>query len=225
MPEDTPIKINASAFIPVLIQIVTKLLAIAGAFLVTHGLMTEDQVNAAMPAAVEQVVGILLALGAMAWAAWRSKHSNDQKVEIVTNPQTFVPTSVAVVKDKGQIGLPPSALAIPVLFLLIAIPAAGLLSACTTLGNDVRLNANKAFYTAQIALKSAQQTTLAFCSAPTKPVAACNKAIDLLNEGAKAEAAGFTAQQAGNAADLQTAVTTLTALPSQLADLGVLEAN
>ena len=224
MPEDTPIKINASAFIPVLTQIVTKLLAIAGAFLVTHGLMTEDQVNAAMPAAVEQVVGIVLALGAMAWAAYRSKRSNDQKVEIVTNPQTFVPSSVAVVKEKGSV-TPPAALAIPVLFLLIAIPAAGLLSACATLGNDVRLNANKAFYTAQIALKSAQQTTLAFCSAPTKPVAACNKAIDLLAEGAKAEAAGFTAQQVGNAADLQTAVTTLTALPSQLADLGVLEAN
>lgn len=224
MPEETPIKIDASAFMPVLIQIVTKLLAMAGAFLVAHGLMTEDQVNAVLPGAVEQVVGIILALGAMAWAAYRSKRSNDQKLAIVTSPETFVPASVAVVKEKGH-ATPPGALAIPVLFLLVAVAASPLLTACTTLGNDVRLNANKAFYTAQIALKSAQQTTLAFCSAPTKPVAACNKAIDLLNEGAKAEAVGFTAQQAGNAADLQTAVTTLTALPSQLADLGVLEAN
>lgn len=224
MPENTPIKVDASAFMPVLIQIVTKLLAMAGAFLVAHGLMTEDQVNAVLPGVVEQVVGIVLALVAMAWAAYRSKRSNDQKLAIVTSPETFVPPSVAVVKEKGHT-TSPGALAIPVLFLLVAVAASPLLTACTTLGDDVRLNANKAFYTAQIALKSAQQTTLAFCSAPTKPVAACNKAIDLLNEGAKAEAAGFTAQQAGNAADLQTAVTTLTALPSQLADLGVLEAN
>lgn len=224
MPENTPIKVDASAFIPVLIQIATKLLAMAGAFLVAHGFMTEDQMNAALPAAAEQIVGIVLALGATAIAAWRSKRSNDQKLAIVTSPETFVPSTVAVVKEKGS-GPHPGTLAIPVLFVLVAVPAMSLLGACTTLGNDVRLNANKAFYTAQIALKSAQQTTLAFCSAPTKPVAACNKAIDLLNEGAKAEAAGFTAQQAGNAADLQTAVTTLTALPSQLADLGVLEAN
>lgn len=224
MPENTPIKVDASAFMPVLIQIVTKLLAMAGAFLVAHGFMTEDQVNAALPAAVEQVVGIVLAVAAMAWAAYRSKRSNDQKLAIVTSPETYVPPSVAVVKEKSGT-THPGALAIPVLFLLVAVPAVGFLSACATLGSDVRLNANKAFYTAQIALKSAQQTTLAFCSAPTKPVAACNKAIALLNDGAKAEAAGFTAQQAGNAADLQTAVTTLTALPSQLADLGVLEAN
>lgn len=224
MPENTPIKVDASAFIPVLIQIATKLLAMAGAFLAAHGFMTEDQVNAAIPAAAEQIVGIVLALVATAIAAWRSKRSNDQKLAIVTSPETFVPASVAVVKEKGH-ATPPGALAIPVLFLLVAVAASPLLTACTTLGNDVRLNANKAFYTAQIALKSAQQTTLAFCSAPTKPVVACNKAIDLLDKGAKAEAAGFTAQQAGNAADLQTAVTTLTALPSQLADLGVLEAN
>ena len=98
MPENTPMKVDASAFMPVLIQIVTKLLAMAGAFLVAHGLMTEDQVNAVLPGAVEQVVGVVLALVAMAWAAYRSKRSNDQKLAIVTSPETFVPPSVAVGK-------------------------------------------------------------------------------------------------------------------------------
>ena len=102
MPENTPIKVDASAFIPVLIQIATKLLAMAGAFLVAHGFMTEDQVNAALPAAAEQIVGIVLALGATAIAAWRSKRSNDQKLAIVTSPETFVPPTVAVVKEKGS---------------------------------------------------------------------------------------------------------------------------
>lgn len=104
----------------------------------------------------------------------------------------------------------------------IALAAVISLAACATTG-DVRLNANKAFYTAQIAFKSAQQTTLAVCSAPAAPTAACNSAVDLLHEGAKAEAAGFTAQQAGNSADLQTAIIKLTELPAQLAALGVLK--
>ncbi len=96
---------------------------------------------------------------------------------------------------------------------------------CATTAADVRLNANKGFLTAQIAIKSAQQTTLAVCSQPTKPVAACDKAVDLLHEGAKAEAAGFTAQQSGNSADLQSAILTLTNLPAQLTALGILKAE
>jgi hypothetical protein len=210
--------------VPVLIQIVTKLLAMAGAFLVTHGLMTDDQLNSAAPALAQEIVGLVLAVGATWYAGYRSKRNNDQKKAIVQSPQTFVPASIAVVTDKEGSVVPSGALAIPVLFLLIALPAAAMLSACASLGNDVRLNANKAFYTAQIALKSAQQTTLAVCSTPQRP-AACGRAIDLLGDAAKAEAAGYTAQQTGNAADLQAALITLTALPSQLAALGILEAH
>ena len=108
---------------------------------------------------------------------------------------------------------------------LIPVLIAASLSACASLGlgNDVRLNANRAFLTGQIALKSAQQSTVAICTPPTRPVAACDKAIDLLAAGARAEAAGFTAQQAGNSADLQTAITTLVALPAQLVALGILK--
>lgn len=109
------------------------------------------------------------------------------------------------------------------LLAVFAIPV--LLAGCATTANDVRLNANKAFLTAQIALKSAQQTTLAVCSQPAKPVEPCDKAVDLLREGAKAEAAGFTAQQSGNSADLSAAILTLTNLPAQLTALGILKAE
>lgn len=169
---------------------------------------------------------VAAALAAIATAAYGLYQTNYKKRALLTvkaSASTIVPDDVLSVK--GSSTVPPGALSIPVLFLLIALPATALLSACATLGGDVRLNANKAFYTAQIALKSTQQTTLALCSAPRRPLAACNKAIDLLNDAAKAEAAGFTAQQTGNAADLQAAVTTLTALPSQLAALGILEAR
>ena len=108
----------------------------------------------------------------------------------------------------------------------LLIPVLIALAGCTTTGADtVRLNGNKAFLTAQIALKSAQQSTLAICTSPARPVAACDKAIDLLTKGAQAEAAGFTAQQSGNSADLQTSITTLVALPAQLVALGILKAN
>ena len=109
------------------------------------------------------------------------------------------------------------------LLAVFAIPV--LLAGCATTANDVRLNANKAFLTAQIALKSAQQTTLAVCSQPAKPVEPCDKAVDLLREGAKAEAAGFTAQQSGNSAGLSAAILTLTNLPAQLTALGILKAQ
>lgn len=105
------------------------------------------------------------------------------------------------------------------------LPVLACLAACTSLGS-VQLNANKAFLTAQIAFKSSQQTALATCSTPaTQKTDACQKAIDLLHTGALAEQAAFTAQKAGNSADLATAVTTLTNLPSQLAALGVLKAE
>lgn len=215
-----PIKINASAFIPVLTQIVTKLLAIAGAFLVTHGFLSDDQLTAAIPAAAQEIVGMILALGAVAWGAWRSKRSNDDKVAILESPDTFVPKSVAVLKEGST--TPPLASFVPFLFILLS---AGGISGCSTVG-DVRLNANKTFYAAQIALRSVQQTTLVTCTRPLPAlVEPCQKAIVLLDQGAKAEAVGFTAQQAGNASGVQEASIILIALPSQLAALGVLEAK
>lgn len=104
-----------------------------------------------------------------------------------------------------------------ILLALLALPA------CATVGT-VKLDTDKAFLTADLAFLSTQQTALAVCSAPVHP-AACTQAIALLHTGAQAEAAGFTAQQAGNATDLAAAVTTLNNLPAQLVALGILKAN
>lgn len=166
------------------------------------------------------VAGALAASVSLAYGLWRTYH---RKQALITVAQA-VPDSLATVVKKAPAGSNPAAF-LPVALLFPALLLVGTLSACATTATDVRLNANKAFLTAQIAFMSAQQTTLALCSAPTKPVAACNTAIDLLQEGAKAEAAGFTAQQAGNAAGLQAALITLTNLPPQLVALGVLKAN
>lgn len=97
------------------------------------------------------------------------------------------------------------------------------LAACTTAGT-VRLNADKAFLTAQVAFKSAQQTTLATCSVLNAPTT-CGQAIDILHQGAGIEAAGFSTHQAGTASDEADAVTNLTNLIAQLTQLGVLKAN
>lgn len=108
--------------------------------------------------------------------------------------------------------------------IILAAAAVLALSACATTGS-VRLNTNRAFLTGQVALKSAQQTTFALCTVPSRPAALCDKAIDLLHQGSLAENAGFTAQQSGNAKDLATATQTLVALPAQLVALGILKAN
>lgn len=148
-------------------------------------------------------------------------HLRKKALLVVKNsPATIVPDDILTVKDGANGGA--GMLAIPVLFMLVALPH---MTGCAAVRSDVRLNANKAFYTAQIALKSSQQTVLAVCSPVTRPAAACAKGIALLRNAAQVERAAFTAQQAGNSTDLNAALVTLTALPSQLADLGLLEAN
>lgn len=218
MPDQKPIGIDPTPFIPVLITIVTKLLVALGAFLVAHGLMTEGQVNSAAPALAQEIVGAIIAAAATWFSAWRTKRNNENLREIKNSTQTIVPDAVAVIKGSDDSGSGGTVALLPILFIVLA--GSFLLSACTT----VRLNANKAFYTAQISFKSVQQTTIAACSVVPKP-APCDRAIDLLHEGAKAEAAGFTAQQSGNAADLHAAIVTLTNLPPQLVALGILKAN
>lgn len=161
------------------------------------------------------VAGAIAAIVSLGYGMWRTYRRKQALVMIADT----VPDAVATVVKKPSDG---STIASMVLLTLTPF----FLMGCATVGNDVRLNANKAFLTAQIAFKSTQQTTLAVCSVPApRLVEPCEKAIDLLHSGAQAEAAGFTAQQAGNAADLQTAITTLTNLPAQLVGLGVLEAN
>lgn len=164
------------------------------------------------------VAGALAAVFSVAYGLW---HTYRQKADLITVAKA-APDAVATVADKGSSG----GAALVLLPFGLMLIASGMLSGCATLSTDVRLNTNKAFLTAQIAFKSSQQTVLAVCSVPVPAKsAACAKAVDLLHTGAQAEAAGFTAQQAGNATDLQTAIITLTNLPPQLVTLGVLEAN
>ena len=168
------------------------------------------------------VAAAIAAVITFAYGLYKTHFNRNALIATKTSPRTIVPDDVLTVKSPGP-GGGGAMLAIPVLFLLVAMPG---LSGCqTTTADSVRLNTNKAFYTAQIALKSSQQTVLVVCSSPARPAAACNKGIDLLRTAAKAEAAGFTAQQAGNSADLQSVLITLTALPSELAALGLLEAK
>lgn len=161
------------------------------------------------------VAGAIAAVVSLGYGMWRT-YRRKQALVMVADA---VPDAIATVVKKRSEG---STIASLVMLTLLPFFMMG----CATVGNDVQLNANKAFLTAQIAFKSTQQSTLAICSVPApRLIEPCAKAIDVLHEGARIEAAGFTAQQAGNAADLQTAVIALTGLPSQLAALGVLEAN
>lgn len=165
------------------------------------------------------VAGALAAAISFGYGLW---HTYRQKSNLVTVAKA-APDSVATFVDKPSGTGTTLGAFLPIGLLVIGV---AMLAGCATLGNDVRLNTNKAFLTAQIAFKSSQQTVLSVCSVPVPAKsAACGKAIDLLHTGAQAEAAGFTAQQAGNSADLQTAILTLTNLPAQLVALGVLEAN
>jgi len=159
----------------------------------------------------------LLAAGSFVWGVWK----NYERKKMLLRVEPYVRDSLmSVQRPKPKIKSPPALSILPVL-LLVGLTIS--LSACATAGN-VRLDANKAFYTGQVALRAAQQTTLATCTMPpARLVDPCRRALVLLDAGAKAEAVGFTAQQAGNSAGLAGALVVLVALPSQLAELGVLE--
>ena len=98
MPDSDPLTVYARAFVPVFIQLVTKLLVMLGAFLVTHGLMTDDQLTAGVPVLAQEIVGFLIAFGASGYAAYRSKQNNDKLLAVKTSASTYVPDSVLSVK-------------------------------------------------------------------------------------------------------------------------------
>lgn len=161
------------------------------------------------------VAGALAAVLSAAYGLWKTHQRKAQLLKV----EPFVPNRLLQVADKsgGSLNV--------LLPFAVAICMAGYLSGCATLGT-ARLDAGKAFYTAQVAFRATQQATLVACTSPVpRLVEPCNRAIEILHEGAKAEAVGFTAQQAGNAGDMQAALTILVALPPQLAALGVLEAR
>jgi len=166
------------------------------------------------------VAGALAALFSAAYGLYATYNRKRELVEV----EKVVPNSLV-----AKVDAKPSDTVmriVPFLAVLLLAGAATGLGGCATTAQSVRLNSGKAFLTAQLALKSAQQSTLAVCRVPApRLVEPCRRAIDVLHTGAQAEAAGFTAQQAGNAADLQASILILTNLPAQLAALGVLEAN
>lgn len=155
----------------------------------------------------------LIAAGSFAWGVWK----NYERKKMLLKVEPYVRDSLLSVQRKPK---GPGALAVLPMLLVFGM----MLSGCATTGG-VRLNTDKAFYTAQVAFRSVQQITLTTCTRPpARLVEPCGKAIDLLHTGAQVEATGFAAQQAGRVMDVQSALTVLISLPSQLAALGVLEA-
>lgn len=162
------------------------------------------------------VAGALAAAISLGYGLWKTHQRKAQLLKV----EPLLPSHVMQKSTNGT-----GALSVLMPFAF-AIGMSGWISGCATTADDVRLNAGKAFYTAQVAFRAAQQTTLVTCTSPApRLVEPCQKAIDILHDGALAEGAAFTAQQAGNAADLQTSLVILIGLPSQLAALGVLEAR
>ena len=99
MSNDTDqMTVYARAFVPVLIQIVTKLLVAAGSVLAAHGFITEDQIASGVPALAQEIVGFLIAAGAAGYAAYRSKRNNDKLLAVKNSANTFVPDSVLSIK-------------------------------------------------------------------------------------------------------------------------------
>lgn len=91
---DTPITIYESALTPILRSLVTKAVVAAGAALVAHGFLSEDQANAAVAPVTQEIVGAIIALGSAAYAAWAAKRTNDKLVTTAS----AAPDSVAIVK-------------------------------------------------------------------------------------------------------------------------------
>lgn len=70
------INLTTSAFVPIVRQILTKLAVAVGTWLVAQGYLTEDAANAAVP----EVVGLILIVGAGAYSAIMAKRKNDKAV-------------------------------------------------------------------------------------------------------------------------------------------------
>ncbi len=222
MDKQFPIVVSAGTIQTTLLAALRMLAVLIGGLTVLFGLVAKRDL-AGLIAYVQSsdflvLAGALASLGSFAWGMWKTYRT---KRDLVTVTRA-VDNSVGVVVENG----PPSNTTLALIPLLGLALVFSMLAGCATVGGDVRLNANRAFLTAQIAFKSTQQTVLAVCRVPAPSlVAPCDKAVALLHTGAQAEAAGFASQQAGNAAGLQAAILALTDLPPRLVALGVLEAN
>lgn len=75
------INLTSSAFAPIARQILTKLLVAAGTWLVAQGYLTQDAANAAVP----ELVGLVLIVGAGAYSAIMAKRKNDKAVNAATS--------------------------------------------------------------------------------------------------------------------------------------------
>jgi len=96
------------------------------------------------------------------------------------------------------------------------------LAGCATTGT-VRLDADKAFLTAQIGFESLQQAALAGIQSGAISGDAKARVIALNDKGVRLEAEGYAARQAANAAAEGDAAIGLTTIVSQIVALGVLK--
>lgn len=86
------VTIDKSVLNGILLASATGLLRMAGAALVAHGLTTDNQVNAMLPAVAQEVVGALLAIGGQLWAYAREK-AKHSKIAAVAE---VLPTQVVL---------------------------------------------------------------------------------------------------------------------------------
>lgn len=75
------VNLTTSAFAPIARQILTKLLVAAGTWLVAQGYLTQGAADAAVP----EVVGLILIVGASVYSTVMAKRKNDKAVTAATS--------------------------------------------------------------------------------------------------------------------------------------------
>jgi len=76
----------------------TRLVASAGAAIVTHGIATQDIVNQAVDPVSQILAGAIVFAVGIAWGWIRSARKNNDARSIITDPRTSVPPEVGKVK-------------------------------------------------------------------------------------------------------------------------------
>ena len=60
------------------------------------GIVSQGQVDAAIPGIADQAVGLLMMAGSLAWAWWKANHTHGQLVTVASSEK--VPDDVAALK-------------------------------------------------------------------------------------------------------------------------------
>lgn len=92
----TPILVSRSAVRPILTALARQVITAAGAALVAKGIVSQGQVDAAIPGIADQAVGLLMVAASAGWAWWKANHTHGQLVAVAASPK--VPDEVAALK-------------------------------------------------------------------------------------------------------------------------------